>query len=167
MNTRIGSIFAAMSTVALFAGCIDDPSTPGEPVVESTTRAQATEASLASRHADAFVANRPAVLHASPHDAFAQTRVESSGKLSYVAYERTYLGLPVIGGDFVLVIDDAGQLAYQSVAPQRPIDITSITPTLSQATAESIAARQLVTVTGVESTQLVVNALGDTARLAW
>src|SRR5213078_2846802 len=50
---------------------------------------------------------------------------------------------------------------------ERPIDILSITPTLSQAAAKSIAARQLLTVTGVEGTQLVVNALGDTARLAW
>jgi Zn-dependent metalloprotease len=90
-----------------------------------------------------------------------------SGGLSYVAYERTHLGLPVIGGDFVLVIDGTGQIAYHSVAQERPIDIPSITPTLSQVGAESIAARQLLSVTRVEGTQLVVNALGDTARLAW
>jgi Zn-dependent metalloprotease len=114
-----------------------------------------------------LVASRPGFLHASPHDAFAQTRVMPSGRLSYVAYERTHLGLPVIGGDFVLVIDGTGQIAYHSVAQERPIDIPSITPTLSQVGAESIAARQLLSVTRVEGTQLVVNALGDIARLAW
>ena len=170
----------------MFAGCIDDPAAPsaaaspdGIAAVPAVGRAPAVTTgaattpglvpafALASRHADVLVANRPAVLHASPHDAFAQTSVVPSGGVSYVAYERTYLGLPVIGGDFVLVIDGTGQLTYHSVAQERPIDIASITPTLSQVAAESIAARQLLTVTRVEGIQLVVDALGDTARLAW
>jgi zinc metalloprotease ZmpA len=172
MNTPIGTFLVAMSTAAMFAGCIDDPTVPAvgrAPAVASATGALAAGPAnaLASRHADALVTGRPAFLHASPNDAFAQTRVEASSGLSYVAYERTHLGLPVIGGDFVLVIDDSGQIAYHSVAQERPIDISSITPTLSQVGAEAIAARQLLKVTGVEGTHLVVNALGDTARLAW
>jgi Zn-dependent metalloprotease len=193
MNTSIGSFLVAMSTAAIFAGCIDDPAAPSAaaspegiaavpavgraPAVANATWAQATGAAtisglvpayaLASRHADVLVTSRPAFLHASPNDAFAQTSVVPSGGLSYVAYERTHLGLPVIGGDFVLVIDGTGQITYHSVAQERPTDIPSITPTLSQVDAESIAARQLPTVTGVEGTQLVVNALGDTPRLAW
>jgi zinc metalloprotease ZmpA len=191
MNTRIGSFFVAMSTAATLAGCIDDPQAPsaaaapdGIATVGAVGRAPANAmsaqatgaatlpglvpaAALASRHADVLVASRPAFLHASPNDAFAQTNVASSAGLSYVAYERTHLGLPVIGGDFVLVIDGTGQIAYQSVAQERPIEIPSITPKLSQVGAESIAARQLRSLTRVEGTQLVVNALGDTARLAW
>jgi zinc metalloprotease ZmpA len=186
MNSPIRSFLVAMSTAATLAGCIDDPAdpsaaaspddiaavpavgrTPAVATGAATTPGLVPAFALASRHADALVANRPAVLHASPHDAFAQTSVVPSGGLSYVAYERTHLGLPVIGGDFVLVIDGAGQIAYHSVAQERPIDIASITPTLSQVAAESIAARQLLTVTRVEGTQLVVNALGATARLAW
>ena len=185
MNSPIGSFLVAMSTAAMFAGCIDDPAAPSAAASPDDTAAvsavgraaQATGAattpglvpaySLASRHADVLVASRPAFLHVSPDDAFAQTSVVPSGRLSYVAYERTHLGLPVIGGDFVLVIDGTGQVTYRSVAQERPIDIRSITPTLSQAAAESIAARQLLTVTGVEGTQLVVDALGATARLAW
>jgi len=160
-----------MSAAAIFAGCIDDPGAPSATAGANATSAQAigaaTTPGLASHHADVLVASRPAFLHASPNDAFAQTSVMASRGLSYVAYERTHLGLPVIGGDFVLVIDGTGQIVYQSVAQERPIDIPSITPTLSQAAAESIAAKQLLTVTGVEGTQLVVDALGDTARLAW
>src|SRR5687767_122067 len=38
---------------------------------------------------------------------------------------------------------------------------------MSQVGAESIAARQLRSLTRVEGTRLVVNALGDTQRLAW
>jgi zinc metalloprotease ZmpA len=193
MNIPIGSFLVAMTAGALFAGCIDDPAAPSAaaspdgiaavpavgraPAGANPTWAQATgaattsgldpAAALAIRHADVLVASRPAFLHANPNDAFVQTNVVPSGGLSYVAYERTHLGLPVIGGDFVLVIDGTGQLTYQSVAQERPIDISSITPTLSQVAAESIAARQLLTVTHVEGSQLVVNALGDTARLAW
>jgi zinc metalloprotease ZmpA len=186
MNTPIRSFLVAMSTAAILAGCIDDPAAPSAAAspddiaaVPAVGRAQALATgaattpglvpanALASRHADVLVASRPAFLHASPNDAFVQTNVVPSGALSYVAYERTHLGLPVIGGDFVLVIDDAGQIAYQSIAQERPIDIPSITPKLSQPGAESIAARQLLTVTGVEGSRLVVDALGDTARLAW
>src|SRR5678815_3235968 len=186
MNILIGSSLVAISTAALLASCIDDPAADGIATVRAVGRApaaanaawaQANGAAttpgvvpafaLASRHADVLVASRPAFLHASPDDAFAQTSVVPSGGLSYVAVSYTHLGLPVIGGDFVLVIDGTGQIAYHSIAQGRPIDIPSITPTLSQVGAESIAARQLLAVTRVEGTQLVVNALGDTARLAW
>jgi Zn-dependent metalloprotease len=188
----IGSFFIALSTAAIFAGCVDDPdaasaaatpdgigtaTTAGASVVASTTSAQAIGAptspglaaayALASSNAAAIVASRPAFLHASPNDAFVQGRMESSSGLFYVPYERTYAGLPVVGGDFVLVVDGAGQHVFHSVAQERPIDIPSITPTLSQAAAEAIATQRLRSVTRVEGTQLVVNALGATARLAW
>src|SRR4051812_37574040 len=116
MNTPIRSFLVAMSTAAMLAGCIDDPAAPsaagspdgiavvpaagGAPAVANATWAQATGLamtpglvpvdSLASRHADVLVASRPAFLHASPDDAFAQTSVVPSGRLSYVAYERTH-----------------------------------------------------------------------------
>src|SRR5262245_2654684 len=128
MNTPFGSLLVAMSTAAMFAGCIDDlagPNTAASPDGIAAVRAvgRAPAHAVASRHADLLVASRPAFLHASSNDAFAQTGVELSGGLSYVAYERTHLGLPVIGGDFVLVFDGTGQIAYQSVAQERPIDI--------------------------------------------
>src|SRR6185436_12463439 len=111
MNTPIGSFLLAMSTAAIFAGCIDDPASPDgiAAVPAATTPDLVSGHALASRHADVLVTDRPAFLHASPNDAFAQTNVVPYGELSYVAYERTHLGLPVIGGDFVLVLDGAGQ----------------------------------------------------------
>jgi Zn-dependent metalloprotease/subtilisin-like proprotein convertase family protein len=132
-----------------------------------TTPGLAAAYALASRNAAALVASRPAFLQASPHDGFAQASVVSSSGLFYVAYERTFAGLPVVGGDFVTVIDSAGQVTYTSVALERPIDLASITPSLSQAAAEAIATGRLQSVTRVEGTQLVVNALDATPRLAW
>jgi len=193
MYRTIGSFFVALSTAAIFAGCVDDPDAAssaatsdgigtvttagGAPVVATTTWAPAIGAPttpglaaayvLASSNVAALVASRPAFLHASPNDAFVQRGMEASSGLFYVPYERTHAGLPVVGGDFVVVIDGGGQIVYHSIALERPIDITSITPTLSQAAAETIATQRLRSVTRVEGTQLVVNALGATARLAW
>ncbi|HEX2686262.1 MAG TPA: M4 family metallopeptidase [Kofleriaceae bacterium] len=122
---------------------------------------------LASSNAAALVASRPAFLHASPNDAFVQGNVVSSGGVFYVPHERTYAGLRVVGGDFVMVLDGAGQVTYTSSALERPIELASITPSLSRAAAETIATQRLRSVTGVEGTELVVNALGATPRLAW
>ena len=190
MNRTIGSFFVAISTAAMFAGCAGDPgagATPDDigtvptvgraPVVASATGAQAfgvqattglvAAHALASQNAAVLVASQPAFLQASPNDAFVQGSVVSSSGLFYVPYERTYAGLPVVGGDFVIVSDGAGQMVDNSTALEHPINLPSITPTLTQAGAETIAARQLRSVTRVEGTQLVVHALGATPRLAW
>jgi Zn-dependent metalloprotease/subtilisin-like proprotein convertase family protein len=192
MNRTIGSFFVAISTAALFAGCAGDPdaaspaATPDDiataPAVGRAPVASATGAqvigvqattglvaahALASHNAAMLVASQPAFLQASPSDAFVQGSVVSSSGLFYVPYERTHAGLPVVGGDFVIVSDGAGQIVDSSTALDHPINLASITPTLTQAAAETIATRQLHSVTRVEGTQLVVHALGATARLAW
>jgi len=68
-----------------------------------------------------FVSLRPSALHASADDAFIQHPVISSAGLNYVPYDRTYKGLTVIGGDFVVVIDrrgyEAGCLRARHAAP--------------------------------------------------
>ena len=188
MFRTFGSVFIAVSAATLFAGCVDAPdaaSPPapsddfitvqkpgGAPVLLSSVGARpntglAAAAVIASNSASAFVAGQPALLHISPHDAFVQGSVESFNAVSYVPFERTYAGLPVVGGDFVTVVDGAGQVVYHSTALDRAIDLASITPSLSKASAETIATQRLRSVTGVEGTQLVVNALGATPRLAW
>jgi Zn-dependent metalloprotease len=182
MNRTIGSLVAAISTAALFAGCANDPDIggigPGTVApAQGATQAQtigtpvapalSAPFAIASNNATALVATGPAFLQASPHDAFVQHNIVSSSGLFYVPYERTYAGIPVVGGDFVMVMDGAGQNIHNSTALDHPISLASISPTLSQSAAEVIATRQLQTVTRVEGTELVVNALGPTARLAW
>ena len=122
---------------------------------------------FATSNAGAFVASQPAFLQVSPHDAFVQGDVTSSNGVFYVPFERTFAGIPVIGGDFVTVLDGAGQVIHTTSALERPIALASVTPTLSQAAAATIATQRLHSVTSVEGTQLVVNALGATPRLAW
>ncbi|MGR6319450.1 M4 family metallopeptidase [Micromonospora soli] len=121
----------------------------------------------AARSASALVATRPAYLHTSADEAFVQKQVISSEGTQYVAYDRTYRGLPVTGGDFVLATDGAGNLKYASVAQQQAIGNLATTPTLTSAAAEQTARAQLKTVSTVEGTNLVVYTLGAKPALAW
>ncbi|GIF04963.1 M4 family metallopeptidase [Actinoplanes siamensis] len=127
-----------------------------------------TPAVDAAARADAVVAARPAALKASAHDAFQRRQVIKSQGLTYSAYDRTYKGLAVKGGDLVVVTDDAGQTRYTSVAQNNPIGELSTTPTISESAAIATAKSQLKTVTGVEATSLVVVAAeGTAAKLAY
>jgi zinc metalloprotease ZmpA len=120
-----------------------------------------------TKSATAFVASRPGILQPSTDDAYLQQPTIAAGATRYVPFERTYKGLRVVGGDFVVVTDASGQTKYTSVAQTRPIGSISVTPSLTQAAAEAVARKQLTTVTGVESSTLVVYALDGAAKLAW
>ncbi|GIM91945.1 M4 family metallopeptidase [Paractinoplanes toevensis] len=122
---------------------------------------------LARSTAARVVAGRPQVLHAGKYDAFQQQAVVSYNSLNYVPYARTYKGVAVKGGDFVVQTDAAGQAIWTSVAQSAPIGELSVTPKLTAAKATRIAKAQLTTVTEVEDTTLVVDATGESARLAW
>ena len=154
---------AALAAVALATGgaapvgAATGPTPPGPP----DPRAAAAQSTAA------LVASRPAYLQISPSDRFVQDAVVSSGGVQYVPYRRTYADLPVVGGDFVLVTDGAGQVVFHSVAMTHPIGSLSTTPSLSQSQAEAVATGQLRSVSQIEGTRLVVHALGATARLAW
>jgi Zn-dependent metalloprotease len=121
----------------------------------------------AAQSARDLVSSRPARLHPSSSDAFHQQAVISTRDgLQYVPYERTYKGLPVVGGDFVVVTRDNGRVISTAVAQKKAIDV-STDAAISKARAADIARGQLATATGVESTRLVVQALESTPRLAY
>ena len=80
----------------------------------------ASPQALAAAAASSLVAARPAALHASASDAFVARPVVAGGHgLQYAPYERTYRGLPVVGGDFVVVTDEAAPSAHLTVAQTR------------------------------------------------
>ena len=126
-------------------------------------------ATLAAQSAAALLASNPAGLHISAGDAFVQHQVISSKEgLQYVSYDRTYQGLPVFGGDFVVVTNAAGQVLSTSVAQTAAIGLTSTVPAIGAARAEQVArAQQKATIDAVTGTRLVVYALSATPRLAW
>ncbi|MCU7728559.1 M4 family metallopeptidase [Actinoplanes sp. KI2] len=128
----------------------------------------AAAAKLAAAKADALVASNPALLKASKYDTFRQHPVISSHGLNYVPYTRTYKGLPVLGGDLVVMSDASGATKYTSVAQSSPIGELSVTPKVTDTAAAATAKKQLKSVSRVEGTSLVVVAAeGAPARLAW
>ena len=120
---------------------------------------------LAARSAAAFVSRSPRTLHASGHDAFHALPVASSHGLQYVPYERTYRGLPVVGGDFVVLTDADGRVLGSTVAQSHAVRLSSVTPTVARTAARSTSARQ-VQDARLESTRLVVLQRSGSA-LAW
>jgi len=150
-----GVLAAAVTTAAAAQAQPLDPRSP-----------QAAEA-MAVNAAQALVASRPAVLHASPNDVFQPHQVISSiNGLKYVPYDRTYKGLPVIGGDFVVATNSTGKVLATSVAQKSEINLSSITPKLTARQAERIARGQVPTVDTVSPAKLVTYA-ADTGKLAW
>ncbi|MEV7520053.1 M28 family peptidase [Streptomyces sp. NPDC091371] len=83
-----------------------------------------------------------------------------------VAYERSYRGLPVVGGDAVVLADGAGKVrALQSASSVR-IDV-STRATVSAKDAESTSRSKLAAVDKVDSSRLVVRLKDDKPVLAW
>jgi Zn-dependent metalloprotease len=118
--------------------------------------------------ASSLVANRPAGLHAGKDDKFSAKPVisEASG-LQYVPYERSYKGLPVIGGDFVVVTDEKGAVQATSVAQTTAVPDLSTTAGVTAAEAKATATKQLKRVDSSTTPTMAVYALKGTPKLAW
>ena len=152
---RVGLLAASGVLVAGVAAVAAAPA-QAQPAPNAAPNAQ----SLAASAATSFVASKPAALHASASDKFVQHSVVSSAGLQYVPYDRTYQGLPVVGGDFVVVTNSAGQVMETSVAQDKTINLASMTPKLTAAQAAATAGKQLKSVTSATAPQLVVYAHG-------
>lgn len=167
LRTRASAVGAVLTVCGVIAAwTVSANAAPAAPEAKAPNT-PAAALRLAIDNAAAQVAAAPAYLHATANDRFARVSAASSSGLQYVAYTRTYKDLKVIGGDFVLVSNNAGQLVAHSEAQQYAIGDLSVTPALSKANAESIAKGQLKSDDRAEGTQLVVYALGDAPRLAW
>lgn len=120
------------------------------------------QAITSARH---LVASKAPALRVSKFDRFQMQGVQSSKGLQYVPYERTYKGLPVVGGDFVVMTDAHGRILGTSVAQDHATRLSSTTPRVARAQARSTSAR-LVSHPTVGATRLVV-LQRSASRLAW
>ncbi|MEO6503447.1 MAG: M4 family metallopeptidase [Jatrophihabitantaceae bacterium] len=129
---------------------------------------KASPSALAAQSAAALVASKAAALHVSSYDAFIAHKVISTPEgLQYVPYDRTYKGLPVIGGDFVVTTDATGRVLSTTVAQDQAINVaTTATRTPAQAAAAAKAHAKGKVVDKVAGTRQVVLAYG-TPRLAY
>ncbi|MBB5871145.1 Zn-dependent metalloprotease/uncharacterized membrane protein [Allocatelliglobosispora scoriae] len=83
-----------------------------------------------------------------------------------IAYQRTYRGLPVVGGDAAVLADGQGAVRAIAAATSAKISIGTL-PSVTAATAEQASRARLPKVDSVESRRLVVHVKDDTPRLAW
>ncbi|NUT45179.1 MAG: M28 family peptidase [Thermoactinospora sp.] len=107
-------------------------------------------------------------LRRGPDEAYSRVAVTpGSSDMFYVAYERSYKGLPMVGGDAVVVTDAAGHVR-DTVAATGPLSRSVPTKaTISAAKATEVAKSRLSRVDDSAEPRLVVLARGAQPRLAW
>ena len=138
------------------------------PVTATAAHAAPTEPAgdRAAAAADALAASDHAALRKDAHDVLFRTGAhDGANGLRYFSYDRTHRGLPVVGGDIVVVTDSAGTVLNVAVAQQRVISVDT-TPRVRAAAALATARGELATVRTSRSPRLVVLAWGS-PRLAW
>ncbi|WP_328995744.1 M4 family metallopeptidase [Kribbella sp. NBC_01245] len=127
---------------------------------------------LAIASADQAVNGTIGSLRKSTAEQFVRLGVFEGGQadkqdLFYVSYNKTYQGLPVIGGDAVVSTDAAGKVLTTIAASKATISVDT-TPRLAAARATTAARKAFTTVTGSGTPKLVVLVIGQPKPvLAW
>ncbi|MFB7947504.1 M28 family peptidase [Kitasatospora phosalacinea] len=83
-----------------------------------------------------------------------------------VSYERSYKGLPVVGGDAVVLADGQGKVRGVQNAASGPVGVPTKAK-VGAAAAERTARAQLAKVDSADAPRLVVRVKDGTSRLAW
>ncbi|WP_432839283.1 M4 family metallopeptidase [Dactylosporangium sp. CA-092794] len=158
--TAAGVFAVGLVTAGTAAAVQASPPAPSAEGVEVSNAAAALQV-------DSFVKSKPSAIQPSTDDAYVQKSVTAYGNSKYIAYDRTYKGLPVVGGDFVVVTDKSGATTYTSVSQTKAIGNLSTTAKIKASDAEAVARKQLTSVSNVEGTKLVVYTLDGAAKLAY
>src|SRR6476646_6100024 len=155
---HLGGLVAAALVGTAFA------SVPHGAVAAAPTHGQNARA-LAAASAHRLIASDAPALKISNHDTFRALPVQSSHGIQYAAYTRDYRGLPVVGGDFVVVTDADGQVLTTSVAQTHRVALASVTPTVTRARAAGQARQEVSHATKATTPHLVVWQHGARSRL--
>jgi Zn-dependent metalloprotease len=168
-SRKTATFFAVTGlTVATVAGLGATSSSAAPSAAPPPKPSQAQSKAFAAKAASALVATPPAGLHAGKNDKFvAKPIISEKSGLQYVPYVRTFKGLPVVGGDFVVVTDENGAVKDTSVAQTVAIPDLSTTAGISAAAAKATATKQLKTVSSSTQPTLAVYALSSKPTLAW
>ncbi|MFJ2193620.1 M28 family peptidase, partial [Kitasatospora sp. NPDC087861] len=169
MQRRVstGRLLTTATTLTVLAGMIAATAGPAT-AAPAPSPAPPSALSAAVNAADAAAAAGVDALAKSPGETYERRAVTPwIGGLYSVAYERSYRGLPVVGGDAVVLADGQGKVRGLQSAASGPVG-GSTTPQVSAAKAEKTARTKLAGVDKVESPRLVVRVKdGSGGRLAW
>nr|BFD89511.1 M20/M25/M40 family metallo-hydrolase [Kitasatospora sp. Xyl93] len=169
MQRRIsaGRLLTTATTLTVLAGMIAATAGPAT-AAPAPSPAPPSALAAAVNAADAATAAGLDALAKGPDETYERKSVTPwVAGLYSVAYERSYHGLPVVGGDAVVLADGQGRIrGLQSAAPG-PVG-GSTTPRIPADQAEKTARTALPTADAAEAPRLVVRVKdGQGARLAW
>ncbi|MFF4453563.1 M28 family peptidase [Streptomyces goshikiensis] len=155
-----------MALTASLAGALAGTASAAQPARERSQPAP-TSAERAVAAADAAVRSGLDTLVNSPRQQYERRLVTPWVQGLYsVAYERSYRGLPVVGGDAVVLADGEGKVRALQSASAQVIDVAT-TPTITAKTAEATSRGELAKVDKVLDSRLVVRLKDDRQVLAW
>jgi Zn-dependent metalloprotease len=130
--------------------------------------ARSDAGATAIARADRALQQRRVDIRASGDDAYKMYRsiVDRNGS-AHVRYTRTYRGLRVYGGDFVVHTGPTGAVTGASVGLLSPLALETTAKVDAAATAKTARERFAGKVTSVGTPELFVDASRGTGRLAW
>ncbi|MFB7127281.1 peptidase M28, partial [Kitasatospora sp. NPDC056273] len=168
MQRRVtaGRLLTTATTLTVLAGMI---AAATGPATAAPTPSPAPPSALAAavNAADAVAAAGLDALAKGPGETYERKTVTPwLGGLYSVSYERSYHGLPVVGGDAVVLADAQGKVRALQSAATGPVG-GSTAPQVSAEHAEKTARTKLAAVDSVESRRLVVRVKDGAGRLAW
>ncbi|MFE5332384.1 M28 family peptidase [Embleya sp. NPDC056575] len=158
-TTTAGTVLAMLAGLAIGAA--------GTPAVADPSPPPANPQALAVSAADRAAASGLDALAKGPDEQYERQVVTPwINDLYSVAYQRTYRGLPVVGGDAVVMADGKGRVHATQASTDARISVTT-QPTVAASAAEATSRAQLPVVDKVESHRLVVRVKDDKSALAW
>ncbi|GAA3540463.1 hypothetical protein GCM10022222_25150 [Amycolatopsis ultiminotia] len=156
LTTGLAAAGLALSLLAL----------PVSPAIAAPAPPPADPLAVATAAADHVAATGLAALKKGADEAFRRIGTTAGdGGLYYNAYQRSYHGLRVVGGDAVVASDGTGQVRSTTAADTAAITVGT-KPTVDEDRAAAVARSQLPTVDSVAKPALVVLA-GAEPKLAY
>ncbi|MYV97344.1 M4 family metallopeptidase, partial [Streptomyces sp. SID3343] len=157
-TTTAGTVLAVLAGLVVSTAAQSASADPSPPP---------SSQALAVSAADRAAASGLDVLAKGPEETYQRQAVTPwVNDLYSVAYERSYRGLPVVGGDAVVLADGQGRVRATQSATDARISV-STQPTVNAAAAEATSRARLASVDKVESHRLVVRVREGRSNLAW
>jgi Zn-dependent metalloprotease len=154
------------AAVPACGGEIDGSSSAG-PTPSANANMSAVD--IVAAEAERAIATTPDRFFADARHAFVRRNVllDPNGA-GHVRFDRTFLGLKVLGGDFIVHLDPFGKVSSVSNALTGKFDV-DVTPSIDADAAKTAAVASLANVSAasVTSATLLVEASNGPAKLAW
>ena len=163
-------VLAVAAALAMAGVVVPASSAAAKPPPGSEGKARSLAADPSQRAAaaaDQAVASGLDKLRLSLNETYKRTAVTPSGGMYYVTYERAYKGLPMVGGDAVVVTDGSGRVRDTVAASPAVTHGIETTPTTSAEAATETAKTRLDRADDSAAPRLVVLAWSQKPVLAW